>query len=702
MSFLAPLFLLGGLAVTLPVVFHLVRRSAKEQIPFSSLMFLQAAPPRVSKRSRLEHILLLLLRCLALCLLALGFARPFLQRPVTASQPRDTQRKIILLLDTSASMRRQSLWAGALAKAGDILQKIAPGDQVAILAFDDRVRSLVSFADWTAMPAEERAGVLTRGLAGLKPGWGSTRLGPALIRAAEAFAEADKQGQNIGSRQIVVVTDLEEGSRLDGLQGFDWPRGIEVRVEQILAQRPTNAGLQWVVDAGDSAKSETNPAPRLRVSNSSNARQEQFQLRWGGVAGTTPVEVYVPPGQSRVVAAPVLPPLITGERLVLSGDDDEFDNTVYVVQPKPDQVEILFLGEDAAADPAQPLYYLDRAFQPTRRRVVEVKAVTASSILSVADLFRPRLVIVADPLPDARAEALQSFLTNGGGILCLLKSPATAPTVARLAGVESLPMSDVTAPNYAMFGQIDFEHPLFAPFADPRFNDFTKIHFWKYRRLDPSALPGARVVARFDSGDPALLELSRGKGRLFILTSGWQPADSQMALSSKFVPLLYSLLELAGGIKSQLAQFHIGDPVDLSPLAAATGAQPLTLRKPDGSAVQLPPGQTTFADTDIPGLYTVTSAQPPVRFAVNLDPSESRTAPMPVEELGRIGVPLKSPELEPVRQLEQKRLLHDAELEGQQKLWRWLTLAALVVLLVETWLAGLLSRRTTVQHEVSV
>ena len=56
MSFLAPLFLLGGLAVALPIAFHLIRRSSREQMPFSSLMFLQPTPPRVTKRSRLEPI----------------------------------------------------------------------------------------------------------------------------------------------------------------------------------------------------------------------------------------------------------------------------------------------------------------------------------------------------------------------------------------------------------------------------------------------------------------------------------------------------------------------------------------------------------------------------------------------------------------------------------------------------------------------
>src|SRR5947209_7242005 len=110
MSFLAPLFLLGALAVALPVVFHLIRRTSREKTPFSSLMFLLPTPPRVTRRSRLENIWLLLLRCLVLCLLAFGFARPFFQRPISANSDEGNGRKILLLLDTSASMRRAGLW----------------------------------------------------------------------------------------------------------------------------------------------------------------------------------------------------------------------------------------------------------------------------------------------------------------------------------------------------------------------------------------------------------------------------------------------------------------------------------------------------------------------------------------------------------------------------------------------------------------
>ena len=53
MNFLTPLFLVGALAVALPIAFHLIRRTTKERTVFSSLMFLLPTPPRVTKRSRL-------------------------------------------------------------------------------------------------------------------------------------------------------------------------------------------------------------------------------------------------------------------------------------------------------------------------------------------------------------------------------------------------------------------------------------------------------------------------------------------------------------------------------------------------------------------------------------------------------------------------------------------------------------------------
>jgi hypothetical protein len=105
-----------------------------------------------------------------------------------------------------------------------------------------------------------------------------------------------------------------------------------------------------------------------------------------------------------------------------------------------------------------------------------------------------------------------------------------------------------------------------------------------------------------------------------------------------------------------------------------------------------------FRGTDLPGVYSLTSQTVTQQFAVNLDPAESRTAPRPMEELEKLGVPLKPPAPLMVKTDPSKhQLLRATELEQQQKLWRWLLVAALVVLVMETWIAGRLTRPAPVE-----
>src|SRR3954468_10434518 len=121
MSFLAPMFLVGGLAVGLPILFHLIRRTSKDKIPFSSLMFLVPTPPRVTRRSRLENIWLLILRCLVILLLAAGLADPFMQKPLSENQISGKGARMVVLLDPSEAMRRAGLWQDARAEAESIV-----------------------------------------------------------------------------------------------------------------------------------------------------------------------------------------------------------------------------------------------------------------------------------------------------------------------------------------------------------------------------------------------------------------------------------------------------------------------------------------------------------------------------------------------------------------------------------------------------
>ncbi|HYV28533.1 MAG TPA: BatA domain-containing protein, partial [Candidatus Eisenbacteria bacterium] len=420
MSFLAPLFLVGALAVALPILFHLIRRTSKDKTLFSSLMFLLPTPPRVTRKSRLENILLLILRCLVLCLLALGFARPFVQKAFQSNLQAGQGKRIAILVDSSASMRRANLWADARAKAEEVLKKTSPADQVALFTFDRQFNRLVSFEQWSAMGAGERVTLAAKRLADTSPGWASTHLGNALISTAEALQDlegSDKQQPQLRSKQIVLISDLQEGSRLDALQGYEWPKETELIIEPLKPKKPTNAGLQLVTDLDESDKKAADARPRVRVSNSADAKREQFQVGWTrsgekGFAGKA-VDVYVPPGQSRVVMSPELPPGVAPDRLVLKGDDDDFDNTVYVVPLEAARTKILLLSNDSEKDTAQPPYFVRRAFQETRRQIVQVLTHKADGPLLPTDTEGVPLIIASDALPEEQVKTLRRLLNEG-------------------------------------------------------------------------------------------------------------------------------------------------------------------------------------------------------------------------------------------------------------------------------------------------
>jgi len=695
MSFLTPLFLLGALAVAGPIIFHLVRRTTNDRFTFSSLIFLQPTPPKLTRRSRIEHWLLLLLRCLVLGLLALGFARPFFNDPTRAGADGNLARQRVILLDVSASMQRDGAWNQARQKVEKLLADARPTDQVALYAFDQQAKALVSFEQWRQTQDSERKAIAVQRLADTKPGWRATHLGNALVTAAEALEEEATRTElkrSAVQRDIIVVTDLQEGAKLDGLQGMQWPEGLRVEFEKLDLGKRSNAGLQLVAEGEETSASTAEQTIRVRVSNATDARKEQLQVGWATPDGRqisgVAVNVNVPAGQSRVIAVPRSIENAQAEKILLTGDDELFDNSVHVVKQEADRAAILFLGEDDPADTKQLLFYVQRGLQTTRSLALDVVNRTTFSFPSAAELGAARLIIVGQTLTSAQNAELRRMAENGKTVLVALKDVNMAASVANLLNVTSLPAEERSGSRHALLGRVDFTHPLFAPFADPRFSDFTRIYFWKHRQVDLAGVTGAKVLAQFDDESPALFSVTVGKGQIFVLTSGWQPSDSQLALSSKFVPLLYSFLEQAGTVAARRAQFAVGDEVPM-PLEATVAAQ---ITRPDGEKQALGE-RKLLAGTELPGIYGVQENGKNWRFAVNLPAEESRTAQLPLEELERLGIPVHSSNLVTPQQAQarQEKLKH-AELENRQKIWRWLVVAALAVLLMETWLAARLTR----------
>lgn len=696
MGLLHAVYLAGLAAVSLPLVFHLIRRTPRGRQAFSSLMFLQPSPPRVTKRSRLDHLVLLLVRAAVLGLLAFAFARPFFRETALLPLADLPRRRVAILLDASASMRRGDLWQKAKAKVEETLADLGPADDVGLFQFGDRMHTVVDFENSASGTPDAKRDLVRRRLNELTPSWQATDLGGALVAAASELDAPRNDEASTAEPLLVLVTDLQQGSRTDALQGYSWPERIPAIVHALAPGQTTNASVRLLADEEGAAEAES----RVRVANAANSAGEEFFVHWTeheqSSTEDTLVPVYVPAGQSRVIRLTRPRSAAAADSLVLRGDDAEFDNVHFVVAPRVEQVAVVYVGSATADDPQGLRYYLQLAFADAPLRKIELRSVAANEPLILAGDTRPKLVIAAEALAPPAVEELRSYLQSGGMLLAVLKNRQMGESFAPLfAGIEFADDAAADGGEYRLLGQIDFTDPLFAPFANPRYSDFTKIHFWKHRSVTLKPNAAARVVARFDNQQPAIVEQTLGAGRAVLLASGWQPSDSQLALSTKFVPLIQGALDLACGRRNEVASLTVGQSL---PLPQRSAAERMAVLKPDGTRVELPPEAAAFDGVDLPGLYRMQIGDQEHPFAANLSTAESDTAPLESAQLEQLGVRLTS-RLTRAEQVDRIRQQRDMELESRQKIWRWLIVATLAMVIVETWLAGWTARRIRHRNE---
>ena len=656
-SFLFPLYFLGAAALAVPILLHLRRRPPKEHLEFGSLMFLEKTPERLVRRARLERLVLLALRCLALLLLASAFARPFLASVVLPTEEESLTRAVILV-DRSASMRREGLWDAAREAALEAAGAYGGGAEVALALFDEGFELAADLPAFAGLGAGAKAAAAGRLLAGAEPSWLGTDLGGAMVQAAGLLLSADA-ARPANRREIVVVGDFQTGAKRDRLGESPWPQEVAVRSVPLVPEEPGNLSLALAA-APPRGRIDEEEVYRVRIANAADSPSSSAALLWKGFPETR-TEILVAPGAARIVTSPPRPAGAERGTLVVEGDAHPFDNEVHVAPVQPRPLRVRYLGAESGAEQAgSPLFYLRRALQPTPALH---PVVTAAEGVEGLDPAETEVVVAAETWSTAEGEALHRF-AGAGGLVVALPTPETeSAAFAALVGETGWTLREAAVRDFALLSDLDFGHPVLAPFARAQIRDFTRIRFWRHRELDfgeDGAAADTRVVARFDGKHPALLEHRVGEGSVFAFLAGWRPEESQLALSSKFVPLLYSLLEHAGYSIRSAPSLHVGE-----------------------------------TDHPAPGFYEEPLEDGGVRtVAVNLDPAEGRTEPFdPAVELPALGIPLAEAAGAPEAGASetgatQTLRVENEKKEEKQKLWKWLVLAALIALVAETWLAG--------------
>ena len=691
MNWLFGMFLIGSAAVVFPFVFHLIRQTPKGQQEFSSLMFLNPTPPRLTRRSRLDDILLLILRGLVIVLLAIAFTRPFWRAAADLSMSGVRGRRVAILLDTSASMRRGDLWNQAVSKVEETLDSLEEADDVALFVFDREMKTVVNFNSPDEEEPSDKKSLIRSLLKERSPSWNQTELGAALIRAAEILDESIDREESDDALQIVLISDMQNGAQLDALNAYEWPEDVRVAIESVVAKDPSNASLELIKPSDDDPP---DAPPRVRVANAADSTVEQFQVNWMSEntrQGDDAVTFYVPPQQSRTLAVPRSAVNASADRLVLTGDGAEFDNQYFVVPVQQESFRLAYLGDDEPDDAERPLLYLNEVLVETPERKVALTRHEAGNPPPLLAGELPHLLVISRAVSESERTAIEGFLEAGGKALVVLADEAMAESLGGvLVGAKIETIVPAAGSEYRMFGQIDFTHPIFTPFASPRYNDFTGIRFFKYRSVTLPEETQAHVIAYFDNQKPALWEQPLGEGKVYGLASSWHPEESQLALSNKFLPLVEELLEECTPRRLASTSFLVGDLVALPESSASARRR---VQRPDGGEFLIPSDSSSFTATDEPGIYTLQSPAGDRQFAANLAKSESDTTPLEQESLEKLQVQIGTQATQS-EEYDRLRQLRDRELESKQKLWKWLVALALVVVGAETWLAGKRARRT--------
>jgi hypothetical protein len=691
MSFLAPLYLAGIAAIGLPILFHMIRRTPKGHVPFSTLMFLEATPPKVTKRSNIEHWLLLCLRAAALILLACAFSRPFL-RSSTEQAMSGSARRVAILIDVSASMKRAGLWEASQQEVEKQLSQLRDKDQVGVFSFDESLSPIVSFDEWAQLDKSARQDIVKERLTKLKTGWRGTDLGKVLPSTVTSLLEGTQRNP-VSECDVVLISDMQRGARFEGLQGYSWPDSVVVTVPELKAKSVDNAGIHVIGSLHD------NTTLRLRVDNAEGSQKTKFNVRVEPLdakeaadkSQTVNRQIEVPKGQSRVVAIENLESKVSALKITLSGDGDGFDNQAWHVRPEPAHVMVEYLGDGGPTDPEALRYYVQSAFLSTPQRIVDfITEDTGSEFATPTS----GVTIVAKPLEQTQIERLQKSINEGRRVLCVGASVELCQLAFHLAKKSNIPeITEANVDGYAMLSDVDFEHPLFSPFNNAKLADFSKLAIWKHR--DIPVVDGAKTLARFDNGEPAVIEMNLGKGSVVLFAFGWHGSESKFVLWSKYVPLVNSWLNHLHGSRAIETRTTIGQPFGVEGLLRNVESD-VELTLPSGNKQTLKPGKHNINSLE-PGVIRLRyegSDGPRTSYLVaNLDPLESRTERVTTQELKTFGIPLERLKTT-AEKAEQKRMLQSRELESEQRVWQWLIVAGVVILLFETWLAGRMAQQS--------
>jgi hypothetical protein len=649
-----PLLLWGLGAASLPVIIHLLNRRKYREMPWAAMRFLVAALKKNQRRVKIEQWLLLAVRTLLVLALVLAMARPFLESLGAVALLPGQRTHWVLALDGSMSMEQlvdqTRRFDTAKTLATQLVKTARPGDGISLVLLAEPPRALIG------APAFQKEAVLTE-LNALNPTHGGLDLPASFRKVEEVLAASD-----IPRKELVVLTDLQTaswnrpGATADDTQKRLFARLAARRVRStVIDLGKTGAENHAVTDLRLDPPIVTPDIPvtvraTLRQFGKSATSELRARLVVDGKLGPEEV-VTLEPGQDQAVAFPYQFPA-PGEHVVevlLDPDALKVDDRR---RPEALKSETAFLGE--ALDP-EPQEAAGNPAPGPRLTPIQLEVVGESQ-LAGRELAPYDAIILANiaRLTPAEAAALDAYLEQGGGLV-IFGGDRVVPDSYNASlfrdGKGLLPaaigptVGDATTRERPF--ELDpkgFRHPLVSSYAGEApgvVASLTGVKTTRYHRLRVPPASAAQVALAFSSGDPAVVEAARGRGRVYLVATSADADWTTWPLHQSYPPIMEQLTLLAASGRASERNVRAGQPLVEAFPAGATGAS-FTIQRPGGPPVT---GRLEAAadisvlrydGTELSGVYPTRIDAPldrEIDFAVNPDPAESDPAKLDAASL---------------------------------------------------------------------
>lgn len=567
MGFLNPA-LLGLLGLgSVPVLIHLLNRRRHQVVPWPAMAFLLKAQVKTRQRLRLENLLLLLARTLAVLLFALAATRPFLPSAAGLAALGPDRQHLYILLDNSASMGYQegisTVLQRAVREARSVLEgSLRPDDPVTLVVGCDDLRrrngrplallrgtrdhakvrdtlERIPLSDGRMDPAAALAEVM----AVAEPGDPRRTLVVLSDFPRSDWAPLEETadaapGEGRGSASAAIRTQLDrlEQAGFDLRGSFRFLAAPEVEDLAVLSVRPVDGRPpaegrpgSFEVVVGNNGPSPVTADVRFSVDGREIGAQRipvrgrpprspapetaRATFPWTGAAGSHHAEAEVGAPGNRLRAndrrGHAFPVRERVRVLLVDGDP----------APGPERLPETHLLETALG--------LQRGLAPT-----EVRVVPGDDLPRLAfDGLDVVCLANVDRVPETTWDRLAAFVRRGGGLLLFLgdrTDPAAWNAALRRAGVEDLlparlaaaPRDDPEAPVSWDLGPS--RHPALRDLTDPRhgtsFEPPLSSGWWPVQEPFPG---GVEVLVRLRdlARSPVLLERIHGRGRTLLCTT---------------------------------------------------------------------------------------------------------------------------------------------------------------------------------------